>query len=53
MSVPKLLTDFNMIRISSGFSNFPKRIFADEGFQAVVPSPKSQVYGEGILIIST
>lgn len=34
MSVPKRLTDFNMIRISSRFSNFSKRMCAGKGFQA-------------------
>lgn len=44
--MPKLLTDFNMTRISSMFSNFPKRMFAGEGFQVVVPSTGNQVCGE-------
>jgi len=48
MSVPKLVTDFSMIRISFRFSNFPKRIFAGKGFQVMVPSPQSQVCGEDI-----
>lgn len=46
MSVPKLLTDFNMARIGSRFSNFHRRMLAGEGFQTLVPKPQSQVCGE-------
>lgn len=52
--MPKLLTNFNMIRVSPRFSNFPKRMFAGEGFQVVVPSTWNQVCGgDTLLIIST